>query len=493
MKNFAISLLIFLVTASPSVAQSPQPSSPSTLPFSISVFDRTRIDATQWYAATPQQNPYGYAESLLRVGVAQRIKHWDWQLELSQPAVLGLPGDAVSPVTAQGQLGLGGTYYAANGNNKNPAAAFFKQGFARYHFAGKDKTLRLGRFEFIDGLETKPENPSIAWLQTNRIAQRLIGNFGFANAQRSFDGVDTHYGSGTWDITAVAGRATQGVFNMNGNSELNVDLQYLAFTQTAWKDHLLWRAFAVGYHDGRTGLTKTDNRALALRQTDHKNIRISTYGADFLASIPAGPGKLDLLGWGALQNGTWGLQSHHAAAAALEAGYQLSASKTAPWLRAGWFRSTGDNNPIDNLHGTFFQILPTPRVYAQFPFYNLMNSSDQFVQIIDKPAKQLTFRSDLHWLQLTSAKDLWYQGGGAFDNKVFGYVGRPANGRSSFASFADASLDWQINKPFDVNFYYAHAWGKAVVQAIYPANRSAQYGYVEFVYRWGVPQRPDQN
>ena len=40
-----------------------------------------------------------------------------------------------------------------------------------------------------------------------------------------------HYGAGTWDLTAMAGRADQGVFNMNGNPELNVDLQYLAFTQ----------------------------------------------------------------------------------------------------------------------------------------------------------------------------------------------------------------------------------------------------------------------
>lgn len=492
MKRTRASILIVLATAGLGRAQSP-PSPSANLPFSISVFDRTRVDATQWYAATPDQESYGYVESLLRLGVAQRIQHWDWQLELSQPSVLGLPNNAVSPVTAQGQLGLGGTYYAANANNRNPAAAFFKQGFARYHFAGKDKTLRLGRFEFIDGLETKPENPSLTWLQTNRIAQRLIGNFGFANAQRSFDGIDAHYGSGTWDLSAMAGRADQGVFNMNGNSQLNVDLQYLAFTRSAWKDHLLWRAFALGYHDGRTGLTKTDNRSLALRQTDHRNIRIGTYGADVIAAIPVGPGTLDLLGWGTLQNGNWGLQSHRAAAAAAEVGYQLPTLRSAPWLRAGWFRGTGDNNPTDNQHGTFFQILPTPRIYAQFPFYNLMNSSDQFVQLIDKPARQVTLRSDLHWLQLTSAKDLWYQGGGAFDNKVFGYVGRPANGKSSFATYADISLDWQINKPFDVNLYYAHAWGKSVVQAIYPAQSTAQYGYVEFVYRWNALQRPDRN
>jgi hypothetical protein len=118
-----------------------------------------------------------------------------------------------------------------------------------------------------------------------------------------------------------------------------------------------------------------------------------------------------------------------------------------------------------------------------------MNNQDQFVQVIDRPTKRLEVRGDLHWLQLTSSKDLWYLGGGAFDNKVFGYVGRPSNGKSSFASVADLSADWQITKTLAANFYYAHAWGKSVVGAIYPVDRRAQYGYVEMVYRWGVPQR----
>jgi len=466
------------------------PEATSNLPVSISVFDRSRVDATQWYAATPAPETYGYAESLVRIGVAQHIKKWDWQLELAVPAELDLPIDAVSSVTAQGQLGLGGTYYASNGSNSNPAAAFLKQGFARYHFAGKDKTLRLGRFEFVDGQETQPKDAGVAWLQSNRVAHRLIGNFGFSNAQRSFDGVDAHFGSGSYDITAMAGRADQGVFNMNGNPELNVDLQYLAFTKSAFKDHLLVRAFGMDYHDGRTGLTKTDNRALAVRAADHKNIRIGTYGGDAVATAPLGPGRADLLFWGALQSGQWGSLNHSAGAAAVEGGYQFSRLPTTPWLRGGWFRSTGDNNTTNNRHNTFFQVLPTPRIYAQFPFYNLMNNTDEFVQLIDKPTRKLNFRSDLHWLRLTSGGDLWYQGGGAYDNKVFGYTGRPANSHSSFASLVDASLDWQVAKTLSVDFYCAKSFGKSVIGAIYPATKNAQYGYVELVYRWGIPQRP---
>jgi hypothetical protein len=478
-------LVAALVPAAAANAQTP-PQGPAGHSISVSVYERARADSWQWFAAPPESSTYGYLQSLLRIGVAQRIHRWDWQLELAQPAVLGLPNDAVSPVSAQGQLGLGGTYYASGGDNPDPAAAFLKQGFLRYHF-GDDRTLRIGRFEFFEGVETHPANTTVAWLQTNRIQQRLIGNFGFTNAQRSFDGADAHFGSSSWDLTAMAARADQGVFNMNGNPEINADVQYLAFTRSAARGRVLARAFAIGYHDGRTGIVKTDNRPLAVRQADHQNIRLGTYGGDLIATQPAGPGTLEFVFWGALQNGNWGKLGDNAGAVALEGGYRLNQIPTNPWLRAGWWRSTGDNNPSDNQNNTFFQILPTPRVYARLPFYNLMNSTDGFLQAIDQPRKNLELRSDLHGLQLTSGNDLWYLGGGAYDNKVFGFTGRSAHGHTSFASVADFSSDWQTTAHLAVNFYYGHGWGKSVVNAIYPTGRNIQFGYVELVYRWGAP------
>jgi len=330
--SLAASATVLLITVA-SARGHAQSSPSSNLPVSISVYDRTRVDTWQWFAAPPASETYGYVESLVRLGVAQRVHQWDWELELAQPSVLALPSDAISPVTAQGQLGLGGTYYASNSNNINPAAAFLKQGYLRYHFEGTDKNLRLGRYEFIEGQETLPENTTISWLQTNRIAHRLVGNFAFSNAQRSFDGLDGHYGAGTWDLTSMVGRSDQGVYNMNGNPELNVDLQYLAFTKSELSQHILWRAFGIGYHDGRTGVTKSDNRASAVRAADHNNIRIGTYGGDMLATVPAGPGRFDFLFWGALQNGSWGALHHSANAVASACAISTSAAVICPFAR----------------------------------------------------------------------------------------------------------------------------------------------------------------
>lgn len=471
----------------PTGAADTDPTSPAaSTPVTLTIYDRQRVNATQWFSATPNSEVYGHVDSLLRIAVAQRIRHFDWQAELSQNTELALPTDAVSPVSAQGQLGLGGTYYAANSNNNYPVAASFKTGWLRYHFGHDRTTLRVGRFEFLDGAETVPTNTTITWLQNNRVAQRLIGSFGFSNGQRSLDGVDGHLARKNWDLTAMAARVDQGVFNMNANPELNVDVQYLAYTRYLAHGRAQLRGFAIGYHDGRTGLTKTDNRPMAVRATDHTNIRVGTYGFDAVTAIPLTPKTtLDLLAWGVVQNGRWGNQNQHSGAALAEGGLRFNSIPSRPWIRGGFFRSTGDNNPNDDQHNTFFQILPTPRNYARFPFFNQMNSSEQFIQLIDSPTKHLNLRSDLHFLQLTSARDFWYQGGGAFDGKVFGYIGRPANLRSSFTSLLDVSADYVFNPSFSLSAYYGIAYGKSVIGAIYPREQNSQFGFMELDYRFG--------
>ena len=495
MRRLRLVSLFSLLSVSPLLAQTqppPPPAAPASTPVTLTVVGRQRVNATQWFAATPHDEVYGHLDSLLRISLAQRIRRFDWQLELSQSSELFLPSDAVSSVTAQGQLGLGGTYFAANGNVTEAAAASFKSGWARYHFRRDgNNTLRIGRFEFFDGQETQPKDPTVLWLQTNRMAQRLLGNFTFSNAQRSFDGADAHIGGANWDLTGFAGRATGGVFNMNANPEIDADAQYLAYSRYAAKQRVLVRGFAIGYHDGRTGVTKTDNRPLAVRQLDHHNIRIGTYGASAIAALPArGKTTIDLLFWGVLQNGSWGVQEHRAGGVAVEAGIRANALPSRPWVRGGFLRTSGDNNPNDGTHGTFSQLLSTPRNYARFPFFNQMNSSDQFVQLIDAPAKKLTLRTDLHFLQLTSARDLWYQGGGAYDRKVFGFTGRPANGHGSFATLYDISADYAVTKQGSVTGYYAHVFGKSVIAAIYPRDASSNYGFAELNWRFTRPFGP---
>jgi hypothetical protein len=155
-----------------------------------------------------------------------------------------------------------------------------------------------------------------------------------------------------------------------------------------------------------------------------------------------------------------------------------------PWLRAGYFYGSGDSNPNDNRHETFFQVLPTPRPYARFPFFNLMNNEDSFVEVILSPGTKWTVRADAHQLRLAERADLWYSGGGAYQPQTFGYTGRPSNGHSGLADLYDVSAEYTLNPKTTIYAYFGAALGGSVIEPIYPRDKNASLWYVELTRRW---------
>lgn len=448
----------------------------------VTVSERVRFESWDWFDSAAADGSYGFLASQLRLGLSQQKKQWSWQVELEQPTLLGLPENAIAPAP-QGQFGLGASYFAANDSQRNAAGVFLKQAFVRFQLQSIASSVRLGRFEFVDGAETSPQDPTLAALKRERIAHRLIGNFAFSHVGRSMDGVQFVRVTGATNLTFLAARATEGVFQLDGNGELDVDVLYGALTRSRGRPQAgEWRIFALHYHDGRRAL-KTDNRPAAVRTADTSNIRITTLGAHYVDTLAVAGGKADVLLWGAAQFGDWGVQRHRAGAISAEVGYQPNWETLKPWIRLGYFRSSGDGDPADDVHSTFFQALPTPRVYARFPFYNLMNSEDFFAQLWLRPRPRLTLRSEVHGLRLSHRNDLWYLGGGAFQQNSFGYVGRPSGGSRSLATFADVSADYQVSKQFTLSGYLGVALGRGVISSTYPDGGNARLSYVELTWR----------
>jgi len=211
---------------------------------------------------------------------------------------------------------------------------------------------------------------------------------------------------------------------------------------------------------------------------------VGTYGGHYLqiAQTPAGP--VDLLAWGAVQTGSWGALAQRAAAFALEAGWRPAAlARYGIWLRGGHDFGSGDDDPGDATHRTFFQVLPTPRPYARLPFFDMMNNRDSFAEAIARPTRRLMVRSDLHALRLADPKDLWYSGGGAFEPETFGYSGRPSNGGTALAGLWDISGDYTVSRHVGVTVYYGHAASRAVPDAIYSGG-SLHLAYLETLFRF---------
>ena len=253
--------------------------------------------------------------------------------------------------------------------------------------AAPRRVLRVGRFEYVDGSEVTPKNASLAAIKRDRINQRLIGSFGWSHVGRSYDGLHYQWNKASGNLTVVAALPTRGVFQTDGWGWNRSGIGYAAYTRPWGKGahSAETRILGIYYHDWRHVL-KTDNRPLAARQADLSNIRVGTFGGHHLSVVDTKAGAVDFLLWGVGQTGRWGRLDHRATAIAVEAGIQPKFwPKVKPWFRAGYFAGSGDGDPSDLTHNSFFQILPTPRPFARFPFFNLMNNRDHLAMLTLRP------------------------------------------------------------------------------------------------------------
>ena len=140
--------------------------------------------------------------------------------------------------------------------------------------------------------------------------------------------------------------------------------------------------------------------------------------------------------------------------------------------------------PGNHTHGTFFQILPTARPYAQFPFHNMMNNVDRFAMLTLRPHARVNLRTELHFLRLANRNDLWYLGGGAFQPWTFGFQSRSGGGALGLANLYSFGTELILNPHLTVSPYYGHATGKGAIQAVYPRGPNGHLFFLETNYRF---------
>ena len=478
-------LVVVLLPVLAPVARGDEDALPWRDRVTLTASDRVRGELVDWFRPPPGATAagaqrYAFVANQLRLGVRVVLPHAEVFVEAQDTRLAGLPDDASLPPPI-GNLGTGAVYFA-NTHDREQGETFLKQGTLTLRRAGG--ALTLGRFEYRDGLEVVPADPTLAFVARTRVAERLVGTFDFTHVTRSFDGVRVAWDRPAWNLTGVATRPTMGGFEVSANRELDVILAGVAATlrRLPFGPPLEARVFWLYYEDDRDAL-KVDDRPLPVRAADHDPIVVHSIGGDAIAAVDAGPGIVDLLAWSVAQTGAWGVDHHAAWAYALEAGYQLPRVPASPWLRVGWDRSSGDGDPNDRRHGTFFQLLPTARTYAQLPFYDLMNDDDVFTELLLRPHERLLLRTDWHRLRVTEGRDLWYSGGGATNDTLFGFAGSPARGHRNLAQVVDVSATLVLPWHATLGAYYGHAFGGAVVGATF-VGRDADYGFVEATFRY---------
>ncbi|MBM4311029.1 MAG: hypothetical protein FJ119_08805 [Deltaproteobacteria bacterium] len=447
-----------------------------------------RTEHWNWFdpAGSAADNNYSYQFIRSRLALGFETETLDVFVQGQHTRMWNLPNDAMAPAPG-GALGLGAIYYAHN-RDSNPYSTFINQAYVRLKdIGGTGLYIKAGRFEYVDGLEVTYANPKVMWLKNMRLSERMIGPFGWSAFTRSFDGAELALDREKYNITFMASRPTQGGFDRNAHASID-DIWITASTFTLKYNTVIPNTEARLFHfyyDDERNIAKPDNTPPGSGLNDGR-IKIHTLGFHVLNTVDAGPGTADFLLWGAGQAGDWGRQDHRAWAFTAETGYQFTGLFLKPWLRAGYFVSSGDSNPTDGDHETFFQMLPTARKYAFFPFYNLMNNEDFFLQLVLRPHEKVIVRSDLHFLRVNESDDRWYMGAGATKERgnIFGYIARPTGGSASLAKILDLTTIVNFNKYVFCMAYYAHAWGGDIIRNVYGSRDEADLFFLELTLRF---------
>src|SRR5581483_11533077 len=479
-----IALTVFVAATAPGAARVASPPLATEGPWGttldLEVFDRLRGEFVRFFeppatSATPN-NRYDFLQNKFQLGLRLAREPYEAFFQFQHSTLAEVPANAV---------GVGATY-RANTNRSLQNGAFLRSGWVRtWRLFGVDGLfVKAGRQLYSDGLDAPAADPTLRWLQQWRISQRLIGPFDYTAVGRSFDGGEVGW-DGRWvNVTGFGFRPTYGGFEVDANRELDITLAGLSLNLkeaagglSPWLAHTIASLAVYYYRDVRV----LDNRPLAARRaTQGKPLRLYTVGAHAARVEPLGPGLVDGLAYGYGQGGDWQGQAQRAWAYGVEAGYRLPALWAAPWLRVGVNSASGDKNPRDDRHETFFQMLPTAWLYAQFPFYNMMNDQDVFAQAILDPHPRATVRADVHWLRVNASQDLVYAGGGATKNDFFGYSGLATAGHNEVAYLVNMLLTVRLTSFLSLNLLYAHAFGQGVIHAN-AAGTAGDYGFAETV------------
>ncbi len=391
-----------------------------------------------------------------------------------------LPDAAVGP----GPLGLGAVYRAHAGGSDSHQV-YLRYLNLRLHLPA-GLSVQVGRMPYSSGGEAESGDPKIEAVKLQRVEARLVGEFGWSIYQRGFDGVRVDVARPAWSATAFALRPTQGGFeDAAGLMMKNVGVfgANVTFKPATVLPRVEWQLFAYRYNDDRQVTDRPDNSGRSATRAD---VGITTVGTTLVAASGRRDGRQwDGLFWFAGQTGGWFGQSHRAFSVAAEAGHQWTELPARPWVRGGYLRASGDADPADNRHGTFFQMLPTVRRYAQSASYSQMNSTDLFVQALLRPTDSVGVRVDVHRIGLASPRDLWYFGSGATQARgtIFGFGTRPSHGARSLGTVVEGSADYAIAPGWSINGYLGVIRGGGVVRPEF-AGDTMTFGYLENVLQF---------
>ena len=473
----AVTLCLFAAEAAAQTASPPAATTTWTLR------DWSRVEVWRFFdpPAGGGNNEYAFFANRLFGSVQRTAPAFDFTAALQYVHFGGLPSDAVGP----GPLGTGAVYYAHAGHSDSHQV-YLRYASVRLKRLLPATSIQVGRMPYSSGGEAVSGNPKIEAVKLQRVAARLIGEFEWSIYQRAYDGVRVDTTRARWIGTAFGFHPTQGGFE-DAAGLMMPDVTVLGGAATirsaTSSPTAQYQAFVYRYRDTRKVTQRPDNTGRSANAID---VGINTFGGSLIVAPPVTRGRQwDGLVWIAAQTGSWYELRHRAASVAVEAGHQWTTTPWQPWVRGGYFYASGDGDPSDSRHGTFFEMLPTVRRYAQTALYSQMNNTDLFAQLFARPRPRINLRLDLHRVGLASARDGWYYGSGATQQhgSIFGFATRPSFGATHLATIGEGSVDYAIAPHWSVNGYLAAGRAGGVVTPAFTGH-TLTFAYLENVLQF---------
>ena len=453
--------------------------------FEISINSTFRYENWNYFKFGNHQNSYTfYAMKLKPFAKVVFSNGVSLGLGLNMVGLANLPHDAVT-INPAGPLGWGANYYLSNSllNNSTITGLIVRELSVGYKT--KNFSFKIGRFSFSDGVELSDfYSKDLIFLKNTRASERLIGPLGFTYAERAFDGLNLSYNPKS-NISLNLGyfHPTFGAFEISTANRTiqKVTVTYFSYN-LAFDKNTDFRLFFVNYDDDRN-LVKPSNTSGIEGKTN-----ISTIGLHFIKIIENKNYSLDFVGWYSYQWGKWGQLDnssnllkiiHRAYAFDIELGYKLNSINFKPHFRISYFHGSGDSNPLDNKHETYFIFLYNGRKFALFPFYNQQNLNDLTFQLIFSSGKNSKIRMDYSILSLDKEEDGWYTGSGALNNSSFGIVYKPSLGSKKIANVFSFAINYDFTNKSSISLFYSIADGKDIIRKIYHSSK-ASYFFIEF-------------
>jgi hypothetical protein len=377
----------------------------------------TTVEAWSFFAPPGRDADADYTlvSNRARLAVAVDFRRVRFEGSFQYAQLFGLPREAFGP----GPFGPGALYHAA---------ARTPQAFQLYF-----KSMSLTLKDVVPHLSVQVGRMSHASDEESRQRGRLIGNADWTVFERAFDGARVDYRRQSWRIRSAFLMPTQGGFEESASPTIGkVQLATAEFSSR------YGAIFAHRYRDTRAVGARPDNTGIAV---DGVDVNVQTYGGSVAVA------GIDV--WGAWQRGNWYGDPHEAFSVMATARHTWPRARWQPVLRGEVLYASGDRDPNDAQHGTFFPMLPTTRPDLLRGVYAQMNLRDVAAGASVQLHPRVRVDADLHLLALARRQDRWYSGTGAtaFGGDYFGFSSRASTLRTGLGTFVQAAATTTL-KPY---------------------------------------------